>query len=415
MMINSTLEYLYQLHNRGIKLGLENINKILRECNNPHNEFKSIHLAGTNGKGSTASIIAKILQNSGKKVGLYTSPHLINFNERIRINGVPISNNDIISFTKTYKDFFEQNSITFFEATTAMAFDYFRKNEIDIAIVETGLGGRLDSTNVLLPIHTIITEIDFDHTHLLGETVEEITAEKCGIIKKGIPNTTINTKKEIVEVIDRFSTQQKTKTNYVNKDQINLSEHTTNKLHLQYNDSEYILPQAGSFQAENAILAIETIRNEFKNITKVQIQDSLNQWFWPGRMQQMEEDIFYDVAHNSSGVKILTSDLYNIYNQKPMGLVVIKNDKIRSEIINLFENAFEDLIISTIPSKDILSKEDIKEQQSLKNFQFIENLNDALIFLKNKRFNGPKVIFGSHYIAKYVYKFFDFSFDKGNI
>ena len=414
-MIDSTLEYLYQLHNRGIKLGLENINKILRECNNPHNEFKSIHLAGTNGKGSTASIIAKILQNSGKKVGLYTSPHLINFNERIRINGVPISNNDIISFTKTYKDFFEQNSITFFEATTAMAFDYFEKNEIDIAIVETGLGGRLDSTNVLLPIHTIITEIDFDHTHLLGETVEEITAEKCGIIKKGIPNTTINTKKEIVEVIDRFSTQQKTKTNYVNKDQINLSEHTANKLHLQYNDSEYILPQAGSFQAENAILAIETIRNEFKNITNVQIQDGLNQWFWPGRMQQIEEDIFYDVAHNSSGVKILTSDLYNIYNQKPMGLVVIKNDKIRSEIINLFENAFEDLIISTIPSKDILSKEDIKAQQRLKNFQFIENLNDALLFLKNKRFNGPKVIFGSHYIAKYVYKFFDFSFDKGNI
>ncbi len=381
-MIDSTLEYLYQLHNRGIKLGLENINKILRECNNPHNEFKSIHLAGTNGKGSTASIIAKILQNSGEKVGLYTSPHLINFN---------------------------------FEATTAMAFDYFRKNEINIAIIETGLGGRLDSTNVLLPIHTILTEIDFDHTHLLGETVEEITAEKCGIIKKATPNTTINTKKEIVEVIDRFSTQQKTKTNYVNRDQINLCEHKTNKLHIQYNDSEYILPQAGSFQAENAILAIETIRNEFKNITNVQIQDGLNQWFWPGRMQQMEEDIFYDVAHNSSGVKILTSDLYNIYNQKPMGLVVIKNDKIRSEIINLFENAFEDLIISTIPSKDILSKEDIKAQKSLKNFQFIENLNDALSFLKDKRFNGPKVIFGSHYIAKYVYKFFDFSFDKGNI
>ena len=415
MMIDSTLEYLYQLHNRGIKLGLENINKILHECNNPHNEFKSIHLAGTNGKGSTASIIAKILQNSGKKVGLYTSPHLINFNERIRINGAPISNNDIISFTKTYKDFFEKNSITFFEATTAMAFDYFRKNKIDIAIIETGLGGRLDSTNVLLPIHTIITEIDFDHTHLLGETVEEITSEKCGIIKKAIPNTTINTKKEIVEVIDRFSINQKTKTNYINKDHINTLEHKTNTLHFQYNDSKYILPQAGSFQAENAVLAIETIKNEFKDITNHQIQDGLNRWFWPGRMQQMEEDIFYDVAHNSSGVKILTSDLYNIYNQKPMGLVVIKNDKIRSEIISLFKNAFEDLIISTIPSKDILSKEDIKAQKSLKNFQFIQDLNDAFSFLKDKRFGGPKVIFGSHYIAKYVYKFFDFSFDKGNI
>ena len=414
-MIDSTLEYLYQLHNRGIKLGLENINKILNECNNPHDEFKSIHLAGTNGKGSTASIAAKILQNTGQKVGLYTSPHLINFNERIRINGVPISDNDIISFTKTYREFFEKYSITFFEATTAMAFDYFRKNEIDIAIVETGLGGRLDSTNVLLPVHTIITEIDFDHTHLLGETVEEITAEKCGIIKNATPNTTINTKSNIVEVIDRFSKEQKTKTNYINKDHINISEHKIGTLHLNYKDTSYILPQAGSFQAENAVLAIEAIKNEFKDITNIQIQDGLDKWFWPGRMQRMEKDIFYDVAHNSSGVDILTSDLFDIYNKKPMGLVVIKNDKIRPEIISLFENDFEELIISTIPSKDILSKDDIKSLKILNNYQFIENLNDALSMLKNKQFDGPKVIFGSHYIAKYVYKFFDFSFDKGNI
>ena len=415
MMIDSTLEYLYQLHNRGIKLGLENINKILNECNNPHKKFKSIHLAGTNGKGSTASIIAKILQSVGQKVGLYTSPHLINFNERIRVNGVPINDSDIINFTKTYRDFFEKHSITFFEATTAMAFDYFRKNKIDIAIVETGLGGRLDSTNVLSPVHTIITEIDFDHTHLLGETVEEITAEKCGIIKNSIPNITINTKSNIVEVIDKFSKQQNTKTNYINKDFINIVEHKTNKLRLNYYDSSYILPQAGSFQAENAVLAIETIKSEFKNITNTQIQNGLNQWFWPGRMQQMGENIFYDVAHNSSGVNILTSDLFDIYNQKPVGLVVMKNDKIRPEIISLFENAFKELIISTIPSKDILSKNDIKSIKTLNNYQFIENLNDALGLLKNKQFDGPKVIFGSHYIAKYVYKFFDFSFDKGNI
>tara|TARA_B100000579_G_scaffold332062_1_gene282333 strand:- start:1198 stop:2442 length:1245 start_codon:yes stop_codon:yes gene_type:complete len=414
-MIDSTLEYLYQLHNRGIKLGLENINKILHECNNPHDKFQSIHLAGTNGKGSTASIIAKILQNAGQKVGLYTSPHLIKFNERIRINGAPISDKDIISFTKKYRDFFEKQSITFFEATTAMAFDYFKKNEIDIAIVETGLGGRLDSTNVLSPIHTVITEIDFDHTHLLGETVEEITAEKCGIIKNATRNTTINTKSNIVEVIDRFSTKQKTKTNYINKEHIHLSKHNPNTVHLRYNESSYVLPQAGSFQAENAVLAIETIKNEFTDITNTQIQDGLDKWFWPGRMQQMEEDIFYDVAHNSSGVNILTSDLFDIYNQKPMGLVVIKNDKIRPEIISLFENAFKELIISTIPSKDILSKDDIKSVKSLNKYQFIENLNDALRLLKNKKIYGPKVIFGSHYIAKHVYKFFDFSFDKGNI
>jgi len=414
-MISSTLEYLYQLHNRGIKLGLENVNKILHECDNPHNEFKSIHLAGTNGKGSTASIIAKILQNTGLKVGLYTSPHLINFNERIRINGHPISNNEIINFTKKHRNFFEKHSITFFEATTALAFDYFRKSNVDIAVVETGLGGRLDSTNVLSPIHTIITEIDFDHTHLLGDSVEDITAEKCGIIKNSVPNTTINTKDNIVEVIEKFSKKQNTETNYIDKNNITVLYHKKSSLHLKYNETSYFLPQAGSFQAENAILAIETIKNEFKDITDIQIQKGLDQWFWPGRMQQMKEDIFYDVAHNSSGVNILTSDLLNIYNKKPLGLVVMKNDKIRPEIISLFENAFEELIISTIPSKDILSKDDIKEQTSLNHYHFIENLNDALEFFENKRFNGPKVIFGSHYIAKYVYNFFDFSFDKGDI
>ncbi len=414
-MINSTLEYLYQLHNRGIKLGLDNIRSILSECENPHEEFKSIHLAGTNGKGSTASIIAKILEATGLKVGLYTSPHLINFNERIRINGEPIKNNEIISFTKKNRDFFEKNSITFFEATTAMAFDYFKKNNVDIAIIETGLGGRLDSTNVLSPIHTIITEIDFDHTHLLGNTVEEITAEKCGIIKNKTPNTTINTDCNIVSVIDKFSTKQNTKTHYINKKDITLNEHKTNMLHLKYKDECYILPQAGSFQAENAILAIETIKKEFKDISHSQIQKGLNKWFWPGRMQKMADDIFYDVAHNSSGVNILTSDLLDIYKQKPIGLVVMKNDKIRPEIINLFENAFQELIISSIPSKDILKKDEIKSINSLKDFQFIDNLDDALDFLKNKKFRGPKVIFGSHYIAKYVYNFFDFSFDKGNI
>ena len=123
-MIDSTLKYLYQLHNRGIKLGLENIKKILIQCGNPHFEFESIHLAGTNGKGSTASITSKILQTAGYKVGLYTSPHLINFNERIRIDGKPITDKEIINFTKKHKIFFEKNSITFFEATTAMAFDH---------------------------------------------------------------------------------------------------------------------------------------------------------------------------------------------------------------------------------------------------------------------------------------------------
>ena len=147
----------------------------------------------------------------------------------------------------------------------------------------------------------------------------------------------------------------------------------------------------------------------------MKIQKGLDKWIWPGRMQLMKDDIFYDVAHNSSGIKVLCEDLKNIYGKKPFGLVVIKNNKIRNEILDLFQNAFEDLVISTIPSKDILDKKDIRKVEELNNFKFIANLPDALDYISHKNFEGPKVIFGSHYISKYVYNFFDFSFDNGCI
>ena len=220
------------------------------------------------------------------------------------------------------------------------------------------------------------------------------------------------TKKDIAV---KFSKKQNTRTNYINKNNINLIEHKTSSLHLKFKQKSYILPQAGSFQAENAVLAIETIKKEFENISDSQIQEGLDQWFWPGRMQQMKEGIFYDVAHNSSGISVLSSDLFHIYNKKPIGLVVMKNDKIRPEIIDLFRYTFEELIISTIQSKDILSEKDINSNKDLQNFQFINSLYDALELIKNKKYDGPKVIFGSHYIAKHVYNYFDFSFDKGNI
>ena len=161
-MINPTLEFLYGLHHRGIKLGLKNISDFLSLCNNPHNKIKTIHLAGTNGKGSTASILAKILQENGQKVGLYTSPHLIRFNERIRINGCPIPDQEVIDFIQQHQKTIMDSSITFFEATTALAFTYFERNNVDIAIIETGLGGRLDSTNVITPVQTITVS----YTHL---------------------------------------------------------------------------------------------------------------------------------------------------------------------------------------------------------------------------------------------------------
>jgi dihydrofolate synthase/folylpolyglutamate synthase len=209
--------------------------------------------------------------------------------------------------------------------------------------------------------------------------------------------------------------ENNTDTDYVDKKNIVIKEQKKESLHFKFKDFSYHLPQSGSFQAQNAILAIETIKKILPGLSIDKIQHGLNKWVWPGRMQLMSGNIFYDVAHNSSGVKILCKDLKDIYHKKPIGLVVIKNDKIREEILDLFKHSFEELVISTIPSKDILGKNDIQKNKELNNFKFFENIQDALDYLNNKEYDGPKVVFGSHYIAKYVYNFFDFSFDNGSI
>ena len=169
------------------KVDLGNTIALADHLGNPHTQFKSVHVAGTNGKGSTSHTLASILQEAGYKVGLYTSPHLKDFRERIRINGEPILEQYVVDFVKQNKTFFEEHHLSFFEMTVGMAFDYFAHQEVDIAIIEVGLGGRLDSTNIITPEVSVITNIGLDHMQFLGETHSEIAFEKAGIIKEGVP------------------------------------------------------------------------------------------------------------------------------------------------------------------------------------------------------------------------------------
>lgn len=171
----------------GYKEGLDTIKALDEHYEHPHHDFKTIHVAGTNGKGSVSHTLAAILQVCGYKVGLYTSPHLADFSERIRVNGQPIDQDYVTQFVESGKDFFEEIKATFFDITTIMAFNYFQEKDVDIAIIEVGLGGRLDSTNIITPLVSVITNISLDHTQLLGASVEQIAMEKAGIIKKGIP------------------------------------------------------------------------------------------------------------------------------------------------------------------------------------------------------------------------------------
>ena len=207
MNYSETLGYLFnklpmfsRIGDAAIKKDLTNTLALCEFLENPQNKIKTIHIAGTNGKGSVAHILASVLQQAGYKTGLYTSPHLKDFRERIKINGKPCSEKFVVQFTKKIKSKIEEIQPSFFEVTVAMAFEYFAKKKVDIAIIETGLGGRLDSTNVITPLLSVITNISYDHQNLLGNTLEKIAIEKAGIVKKNIPVVIGETQKEAKDI-----------------------------------------------------------------------------------------------------------------------------------------------------------------------------------------------------------------------
>lgn len=194
MTYKETIDYLYtqlpMFHREGksaYKANLDNIIALSLAFNNPEKKFKSVHVAGTNGKGSVCHMIASVLQHAGYKTGLFTSPHLLDFRERIKVNGKMVTEDYIVSFVHKHKKLLEDIQPSFFEMTTIMAFEYFVQEKVDIAVIETGLGGRLDATNIIMPLVSAITNISFDHVDILGNSLEEIAAEKAGIIKPGIP------------------------------------------------------------------------------------------------------------------------------------------------------------------------------------------------------------------------------------
>lgn len=193
----------------GYKEGLSNTLALDEHFDHPHRKFKTIHIAGTNGKGSCSHTLAAMLQETGLKVGLYTSPHLVDFRERIRVNGKCISQKYVIDFVKNERAFFEPLSPSFFELTTALAFKYFAEQKVDIAVIEVGLGGRLDCTNIITPEVSVITNISFDHTQFLGDTLAKIATEKAGIIKEGIPVVIGETTSETKPVFERIAAEKK--------------------------------------------------------------------------------------------------------------------------------------------------------------------------------------------------------------
>ena len=316
------------------KKDLFNTLKLADYLNNPHLKFKSIHVAGTNGKGSTSHMLASVLQEAGYKVGLYTSPHLKDFRERIKINGKEISKQFVIGFIKRNKTFFDSNSLSFFEMTVGMAFDYFAFKNVDIAIIEVGLGGRLDSTNIITPEISVITNIGLEHTQFLGDTLELIAVEKGGIIKPNVPVVIGETQKETKPVFVEIARKNNAKIVFADA-------HIKNTIECDLK---------GNYQKNNIKTALQTIK-ELKELGYKITEENVSLGFknvikntgLKGRWQVLQADpkIICDTAHNKEGLTLaLNQIIQEKFDKLHVVLGFVKEKDIES-IIELFPDNAE--------------------------------------------------------------------------
>jgi len=311
------------------KKDLTNILAFSKYLGNPETKIKTIHVAGTNGKGSTSHLLASILQESGLKVGLYTSPHLKCFTERVRINGKPIRKNCVINFIKRNKTFLEKQGLSFFEMTVGLAFDNFARKKVDIAIIEVGLGGRLDSTNIINPLVSVITNIGFDHTQFLGNTLKKIAFEKAGIIKSNTPVIIGEKQEEIVSLFKDIANKNNA-TIYFASDLITANYPTSLK---------------GNYQKNNVKTAVQTIKilNELGyHISEEQLKKGLlkvvENTNLKGRWQILNNKpkVICDTAHNTEGLHYVLDQLKNEKHNKLHVVLGVVSDKNLDTILPLF-------------------------------------------------------------------------------
>ena len=308
------------------KKDLTNIIDFCNTLENPQYKFKSIHVGGTNGKGSTSHILSSVLQEAGYTVGLYTSPHLKNFTERIRINGEEVSQPFVVDFISKHKNFLESKQLSFFEMTVGMAFEYFAIQHVDIAIIEVGLGGRLDSTNIINPEVSVITNIGYDHTQFLGDTLKEIAFEKAGIIKNNTPVVIGEDQDEVMDVFLKKASEMNADIHF-----------SSDKKH------EYTTDLLGSYQRKNIKTALQTLE-VLKGFTilKTHIREGLlnvvKNTNFKGRWQILKEipKVICDTAHNKEGLQIVLDQLAN-QSFKNLHIVLgVVNDKKLEELLPLF-------------------------------------------------------------------------------
>lgn len=358
MNYQQTIDYLFSqlpaFHRVGkaaYKANLDNTLALDEYLGYPHKSFKSIHIAGTNGKGSTSHMLASVLAKAGYKVGLYTSPHLRDFRERIRINGVMISEEEVINFVAKHKAIFEKVKPSFFEMTVALAFDYFARLKVDVAVIEVGLGGRLDSTNIIAPELSVITNISYDHTDLLGDSLEKIAYEKAGIIKPFTPVVISQTQRETELVFEGKAKVTDSKIYFA--DQI----YRVNKADENYNYQIFDIQKnngalftnlkldlLGEYQKKNilgVITSIDVLKKKGFKISKKNIRDGLSTVTTStglmGRWQKLQDNplTICDTGHNVDGITQVLSQLLKVKRDKLHFVIGMVGDKDIDGVLSL--------------------------------------------------------------------------------
>ena len=381
------------------KKDLSNITLICEHLNNPQNNFKSIHVGGTNGKGSCSHMLSSILQEAGYKVGLYTSPHLVDFRERVRLNGEMISKDSVSEFMHHNFDFFESNNVSFFEMTVGLAFNYFSFNKVDIAIIEVGMGGRLDSTNIITPILSLITNISIDHTKFLGSNISDIAREKAGIIKEKIPIVIGETQDEIKSIFIDVANTKSSEIVFAD----------------DFIYDNYDCDLQGIYQKKNiktVLKASEILQQNDYKINDVHIKNGLNNVSnntgLKGRWDIIQNNpmIICDTAHNMAALKEVILQLIRLEYSKLYFIVGFTDDKDLDKISKIFPENSEYYFVKPKVNRGKDSQEVKQIFESNNRIGIIQNsVNEAINQIK-KTSSKDDVIFigGSTFVVSEIFQ-----------
>lgn len=395
------LTYLYSLERFGIKLGLEVTQKLLQCLGNPHLQFKSIHVVGTSGKGSTCAYLNSILQEAGYKVGMYTSPHLVRFNERVQIDTQQIIDSELKSLVQEIKTAAVGLEPTFFEFTTCLAFLYFARKNVDIAIIEAGMGARLDATNVIQPEVTVITKIALDHMKYLGNTVQEIAQEKAAAIKKNSPVVTMEKNSELLHYFAERCKEKNCAFSMITPYTIMFS--TLQGQEFVYNNENYTLKMRGKHQIENAclaLLAVEKLQTKGWNISANSCKKGLAQVSWPGRLDQIAPNMMVDGAHNIEEVETILPVIQEL--PRDVLLLGIAQDKQIKEMVELLVPLFKKVVVTQGNYKPAPTSVIAKEvRKYVKDVEEIPDVKEALAKIKGRTI----FVTGSLYLVGDVMKY----------